>query len=238
MTALSGSGRARPIGEARTGATSAACSGERSSLETSSRSRGEPVRDRDADLGLEHRDETVELGAAAGHQDPRHRAAGRAARRSTGSSSGSRRPARACSAGRSARPPGSGRSSSPKRYLRVSASTIGTSREAEMAAVVALPPEPMVRTNWGRPALVDDDHGEPGADGDDRLGLARAGLPSVPDVRRGRCRRWPGPAPRRSGRRPRRSGRPPRPTSMTPLTRSTWAAATRTRRILAPSSLV
>ena len=40
---------------------------------------------------------------------------------------------------------------SPSRYLRASASMIGMSSAAEMAAVVALPPLPMVRTNWGRP---------------------------------------------------------------------------------------
>ena len=44
LTDLSGSGRARPIGAARTGPTSSACASVRSSREMSERPRGETVR--------------------------------------------------------------------------------------------------------------------------------------------------------------------------------------------------
>ena len=59
---------------------------------------------------------------------------------------------------------------SPRRRLIPSASTRGRSSADATAAVAALPPVPMVRTNCGTPTLVDDHDGEAGADGDDRLG--------------------------------------------------------------------
>ena len=66
FTALSGSGSAKPIGVARTGPTSLACSSLRSNFEVSSRVSGETVSNRQPDLVLEH-------GAAARGAPNRHR---------------------------------------------------------------------------------------------------------------------------------------------------------------------
>ena len=61
------------MGVASTGPTSAACSSLRSNLEVSSAGQGRDGQDREADLVFEHRDESVELGAASGDQDTRDR---------------------------------------------------------------------------------------------------------------------------------------------------------------------
>ena len=149
-TALSGSGRASPMGEARTGPTSAICSGERSSFVASRRSIGEPAR-----TGMRTWDSSIGTSPRSSDPPPVTRTCDTGRRpgseakywiefriSSTSSSIGAWA---ICSAA------WIWVESSPNLYLMVSASTIGMSSEAEMAAVVALPPEPMVRTNWGRP---------------------------------------------------------------------------------------
>ncbi len=106
---------------------------------------------READLVLEHGEEPVEVRAATGHQHPRHRQA-------TGQRGEvlDRVPDLADQLGHAGLrgplgPPASGRplrragASCPRRRRA------GMSSAPEMAAVVAFPPEPMVRTNWGRP---------------------------------------------------------------------------------------
>ena len=121
----------------------------------------------------------------------------------------------------------------PNWYLMVSASTIGTSSDAEMAAVVAFPPEPMVRTNCGRPPWWTTTTVSPAPMETMASDVSWASVPSllvgVPTARTRaeEIRSTPS------------TVRPAFSTaSMTPFTRSTCAAATRIRRILTPSSLV
>ena len=111
--------------------------------------------------------------------------------------------------------------SSPSRRLSASASTSGRSSEDATAAVAALPPVPMVRTNWGRPCWWTTTTVSPAPIDTMASGRSAAteGSPSA-RTRAEDTRSTP------STTRPAFSAAP-----TTPSTRSRCAAATRTRRV-------
>ena len=105
-----------------------------------------------------------------------------------------------------------------------SASGRGMSRVPEMAAVVAFPPEPMVRTNCGRPFWWTTTTVSPAPTETMASGCSDSAAPPMARTRADEMRSTP------------TTVRPAFSTvSMTPFTRSVWAAATSTRRILSPS---
>ncbi len=94
-----------------------------------------------------------------------------------------------------------------------------------MAAVVALPPAPTVRTNCGRPCWWTTTTVSPAPTDTIASGCSEGPWSPMARTNADEMRSTPSTV-----------SPPPSTAPMTPSTRSAWAAATSTRRILSPSS--
>ncbi len=223
FTDLSGSGRARPMGDARTGPTSEACSSVKPSLEWSTRSSGDTRSTGSPTC-------SSNMGTKPSRSVPPPVTSTRPTGRRPGSDAKYWTEflislTRSCIDAMAARLAACiWVESSPILRLTASASLIGRSRAAEMAAVVAFPPAPTVRTNCGRPCWWMTTTVRPAPTETMASGCSVASCPPMARTRAEEMRSTPS------------TVSPAFSTaSITPLTRSAWAAATRTRRILSPS---